>query len=319
MSLLTTIVVIFFVLLSVYFYYYLKQSRTVVPIINEFNSNFTATATSTAPPITYTTTPLLFPNIRWAMMPLSVYTVISNCSSVQVSDVSEALQIWEEKTSGLISFTTVNSDNADVVVDCSKNKTSTREGRQIISKVGEGGPSSIYDTGLFNLTTRGKIILFTSGTDCKMPIIALHEMGHVLGLDHSENPSSIMYEFEECDQAITPEIVSTLQSLYSYPSNPDLYFENATAIQSNFYLSVNFTVKNEGLIPSDSTTVSVLVNGNQVKSIDLSSIKPAQGYFYSLGNILVTNEVTDLKLVIDPMNQLDELDKSNNFLSLTPG
>ena len=319
MSIASVFVLIFLILTSVYAFYYIRQSRTVIPVINEVNSNLTATTTSTKPPKTYETTPLLFPRIRWAKMPISVYVVSSNCSAVQVQEVSDAENIWTQKTNGIISFTDSNSPSqADVVVDCLKDSSSIREGRRIIKKVGEGGPSSVYDTGLFNLTTKGKIYLFTSTTGCDRPIIAIHEMGHVIGLDHSDNPSSVMHEYEVCSQEITPEIVNTIKSLYSYPAKPDLYFFDASASQKNFYLYLNMTIKNEGLVDSQPTNVSVIANGKEVKSIPLDSIKPAQGYIYSISNLFVSNEVTDLKLVIDPTNQMEELFKSNNMISLTP-
>jgi len=315
---LATVFLIFLILASVYFYIFLKQTRTVVPVINEVNTNLSATTTSTRQLKTYESTPLLFPRIRWASMPLSVYVVAANCTADEAQEVLDAERIWAEKTNGIVSFVNSNSNDADVIVDCLKDPSSIREGRRIIRKVGEGGPSSVYDTGLFNLTTKGKIYLFTSTVGCDRPIIAIHEMGHVLGLDHSDNPDSVMYEYEECTQDITPEIVNTLQSLYSEPPKPDLYFSEASASQKNFYLFLNTTIKNEGLVASSPTIFSILVNGREVKTISLDSIKPAQGYFYSLSNLFVSNEVTDLKLVIDPINKIDELSKTNNMISLIP-
>jgi hypothetical protein len=315
MSIVTTFILVFLILASVYLFYYLKQNRTVIPVINEINSNLTIT-TTTAPQKIYTTTPLLFPNIRWAKMPISVYTVTENCSSAQISEASNAMKIWEEKTNGTVSFVSGQSSNADVTVDCLKDSSSIREGRKIVRKVGEGGPSSVFDTGLFNLTVKGKIYLFTSSVGCDRPIIAMHEMGHVLGLDHSENPNSVMYEYEECNQDITPEIISTLSSLYSYPAKPDLYFANASASQKNFYLSINFTVKNQGLVDSDPTTVSVFVDGKEIKTVSMDSIKPSQGYAYFIGNIFVSSQISKLELFIDPQNNLDELSKSNNAVTL---
>lgn len=317
MSIGTLFVLVFLILVSIYSYYYVQQSKLVIPVINEVNSNFTSTVTTIKPTETYTT-PLLFPNIRWAKMPLSVYVIAENCTSNEIQDVADAEKIWEEKTNGLISFTDASSPSADVIVDCLSNSSSIREGRHIIRKVGEGGPSSVYDTGLFNLTTRGKIYLFASNYGCNKPIIALHEMGHVLGLDHSDNPDSVMYAYEECNQDITPEIVSTLQSLYSLPPKPDLYFSDASASQKNYYLFINMTIKNEGLITSQPTSVSIFINGNEVKSVSVDPIKPAEGYVYTLSNVFVSSQVLDLKLVIDPQNTTDELFKTNDILWLIP-
>lgn len=309
----------FVVLASVFLFYYIKQEKAAVPFINEINSNLTSSITSTTPPRVFASNPLLFANIRWAKMPLSVYIVAENCTSQQAQEVTDAEGIWYQKTNGLISFTGASSSsNADVVVDCLTDASSIREGRTIVRKVGEGGPSSVYDTGMFNLTTKGKIYLFSSAAGCTQPIIAIHEMGHVLGLDHSENPSSVMYPYEDCDQKITPDIISTLQALYSYPAKSDLYFSQASASQKDFYLSINMTIKNEGLVPSAPAFVSVQVNGKEVKSIPLDSIKPAQGYEYSLTNLFVSNQVSELKLAIDTQNATDELLKTNNIVTLIP-
>ena len=318
MSLAIFFILLFLILASAYFLFFLKQARTVVPIINEINSTLTAITTTTKLSRTYSESPLLFPRMRWAKMPLSVYVEVTSCSAEEAQEVTTAEKIWKEKTNGIIYFIDSTSNNSDVIVSCLKDSSSIREGRRIIRKVGEGGPSSVYDTGLFNLSTKGKIFLFTSTVGCDRPIIAMHEIGHVLGLDHSENPDSVMYEYEECNQDITPEIVSALKSLYSFSAKPDLYFSDASASQKNYYLFLNMTIKNQGLLSSEKTTISINVNGKELKSFPLDSLKPGQGYFFTLSNLFVSNEVTDLKISIDSGNNVDELYKSNNMISLVP-
>jgi hypothetical protein len=318
MSLATVFVLVFFILTSVFMFYYLKQTRTVMPVINEVKANLTLTTTTTRLPREYSSNPLLFPRIRWASFPLTIHTIPDNCTGLELQEVVLAMNIWKEKTNGLVYFIDSNSNDADVIIDCLSNSSSIREGGRIIRKVAEGGPTFVYDTGLFNLTTKGKIHLYTSTVGCDRPIIPLHEIGHVLGLDHSDNPDSVMYEYEECNQDITPEIVSTLRSLYSLPAKPDLYFSDANAYQQNFYLFINLTIKNQGLTASDPTSVSILVNGKEVKFLSLNSIKPGQGYVFTLTNLFVSSEVSDLKLSIDPKNNVDELYKSNNIISLSP-
>ena len=54
---------------------------------------------------------------------------------------------------------------------------------------GEGGPSNITKSGDFSVITHGSILLIKE-SKCERPNIAIHELLHALGFDHSENPNN---------------------------------------------------------------------------------------------------------------------------------
>ena len=49
--------------------------------------------------------------------------------------------------------------------------------------------------------------------------VALHEIGHALGLAHSDDPSSVMYPYYRLQTALTPDDIAGIQSLYGPPAS----------------------------------------------------------------------------------------------------
>ena len=54
---------------------------------------------------------------------------------------------------------------------------------------------------------------FSQGTN--LLAVALHELGHALGLDHSEDTNSIMYAFYDCSKTtLTADDIAGIQAIY---------------------------------------------------------------------------------------------------------
>ena len=151
-------------------------------------------------------------------------------------------------------------------------------------------------------------------SDCEKPNIAIHELLHVLGFDHSENPKNIMYEISRCDQTIGDDIIVFINEIYSIPSYSDLLFENASASMHGKYLDINFSIRNNGLKDSEESVVKIIADGKEVEEIEIPSIEIGYGRKVSIVNIWIKQiDVKNIEFIIE--SDFEELDKSNNKVS----
>jgi hypothetical protein len=185
------------------------------------------------------------------------------------------------------------------------------EGKLFIA--GEGGPTNITVAGEYNVIESGEILLMKD-SDCPRPNIAIHELFHVLGFDHSKNPKSIMYEISRCDQTIGEDMINLINKLYAVPSEPDLLFENSSASMHGKYLNINFSIRNNGFQDAEDSVVKILADGKQVEEINIPAIEVGYGRKVSVENIWIKQiNVENIEFVIE--NNFEELSKANNQVS----
>jgi len=246
-----------------------------------------------------------YDNMRFPLPRISYK--IDNCPLQKKEDMLRAFAILDEKTN--ISFYEVNNDEEIIVTCDSKNKI--EEGLFI---AGEGGPTNITKAGSFNVITKGKILLIKEST-CSMPNIALHELLHVLGFDHSENRNDIMYAISNCNQEINPSIIELINLLYSVPSYPDLLFENVSADMHGKYLNMNMSIRNNGIQDAPNSKIKIYADSSEVKEIEVESLMIGHGRIISLTNIWISQlSIKEIKLeIVAPFN---ELKKENNEILL---
>jgi subtilase family serine protease len=153
---------------------------------------------------------------------------------------------------------------------------------------------------------------------CNWPNVEIHELLHVLGFEHSTSKESLMYPYlTSCDQKLDEKIIQVIKELYSQPNLPDLYFENISANQKGKYLSFNTTIKNIGVVNSKLVNISVLDNGEIVKSIELEPIPYGAGLKLNIQNLKISHlNPEKLELVIDLENKIKEIDRTNNQVQL---
>ena len=246
-----------------------------------------------------------YPNMRYPTSKISYQ--IYDCSLQKKNDMERAFEIIANTT--LLNFYSVDSDE-QISVNCDS-KTKIEEGLFI---AGEGGPTNITPAGNFNVILHGSILLIRD-SKCDTPNIAIHELLHTLGFNHSENSNNIMYPISKCGQTIGEDIFNLINELYSPQSYSDLTFENVSAIMEGRYLNLNMSIRNNGLKSSEKAKVIIYANGKFVKEIDLDALEIGYGRKINLENVLVSQiNVKELELFID--YTFDELEKNNNRIIL---
>ncbi|MCA9487632.1 MAG: matrixin family metalloprotease [Nanoarchaeota archaeon] len=262
------------------------------------NSNFSTTSD---------TSMQFYPNMRFSTDEVS-FTIHDSCNLEKEGEMKEAFHIIENLTP--INFYEL-SDLGDIDVFCEEKNKLGDDGLFI---AGEGGPVNVTTGSNFNVISKGEIILIRN-SDCERPNIALHELLHVLGFDHSNNTNNIMYPVSKCKQTIGDDIVNKLNELYSIEPLSDLEFKSANAIMKGRALDLNFTIKNEGLIDSQDYVVNVYADGKEIKSFSSERLKVGYGQSVEFTNILVSQiTIKEIKIVAE--GNFNELDKSNNKVVL---
>ncbi len=219
-----------------------------------------------------------YQNMRYSDSEISYN--IYDCPLQKKNDMEKAFDIISNRS--VLRFSSVDYGTSEISVTCdSKNRI--EEGLFI---AGEGGPSKIIKGNNFNVILRGEILLIRD-SNCGNPNVALHELLHALGFNHSENSNNIMYPISKCKQTIGDDIFLLINKLYSTPSQPDLTFENVSAVMRGKYLDVNMSISNDGLKDSMESKIFIYADDKLVKEIELEELKIGYGRIISLSNLFV--------------------------------
>lgn len=246
-----------------------------------------------------------YPNMRYSSSSISYK--ISDCTLQKKNEMERAFEMISEVS--VLGFYPVESGE-EISVTCEE-KTKMEEGLFI---AGEGGPTNITQAGDFNVITHGSVLLIRP-SDCENPNVALHELLHALGFDHSENENNIMYEITGCDRTIGDDIPNFINEIYSIPSSPDLMFGNVSAVINGRYLDTDMEIRNNGLKKSDPAKIIILADNETVKELDLDSLGIGYGRKIMLTNVWVPKiNVNELQFLIDYYPS--ELEKNNNRIIL---
>jgi len=236
------------------------------------------------------------------------YEIEDLCSVQKKAEMKDAFDLLGNLT--VLDFYPVKT-NSEILILCDTKQQLSESGAFI---AGEGGPVNITTSGKYNVIRKGKILLIRD-SDCEKPNVAIHELIHALGFDHSTSTGNIMYNFSECSQRVDSQLIRAINELYLQDSLPDLVITESGYIEHENYLDLNISVRNEGLKISEDFDVGVFGTSELIKTIDFDKLDIGHGRGLILRNIdVLGKDIDSLSLEINYAGQ--ESNKTNNVLVL---
>jgi hypothetical protein len=244
---------------------------------------------------------LFYENMRFPYKEIS-YKIEESCSIKKKQDMTEAFDVIENLS--VLDF--YPSQDGEIHVSCQERIVRDKG----IFIAGEGGPTEIIQSGKYNIIYSGDILLIRD-SGCAEPQVAIHELLHVLGFNHSENERNIMYPYSKCSQVIGNEIPEKINELYVDSSLPDLAFNEINVSARARFLDFNLTIRNIGIVDSDDSVLKLYVDGKEIKEYSVRELKPGTGIRLWSTNVFIKKADVE-KIEFEIINDFEELDKENN-------
>ncbi len=238
------------------------------------------------------------------------YFLEEDCDEERRLRVEEAFDTLESET--ILSFSESSTD-AEIIITCSEIAPDPEQKGHFIA--GEGGPAHIINTSLYAVIFDGKISFFRP-EKCDKPNIAIHELLHVLGFDHNNNPNSILYPTLDCNQVIDEYLIEQINWLYSADSLPDLYISEVEAKKSGRYVNFDIKIVNQGLSNAEGVTLEIYAGDRFIKEFELQTIEIGTTKILNVENLAVPRTTKEITFSVDDENDIKELFDNNNQVKL---
>ena len=258
-------------------------------------------------------------SMRFSKNELSYYFQ-EGCVQAKIDSTREAFKILEEQTE-VLSFKESSSfaEDIDILIKCSEEskETTSDEKNKRTFIAGEGGPTKFLELSPYSLIMQGEIQLYSSrqSKECSEPLVEIHELLHVLGYDHIDDKTSILYPYLSCDQELKPNIIQDIKELYSEPAKAEVLIANISASKAGRYLDFSIEVENTGLLKAEKVKLEVFAWEKSVKEFNMESLIPGSSRTLELTNLqLPSSRADSVRFVITTTTE--EYSIENNVVEM---
>lgn len=265
----------------------------------EYNT-YVANATSHLPAQSYQ----FYPNMRYIDKAIT-YTIAPECSSKKREAITAAFGILEEQT--LLRFSP--AQKGEIAFSCTNLPPEPESSGHFVA--GEGGPTQIINTTKYAAIFAGKVSLYRS-EKCERPIVALHEILHALGFDHTSDKKSIMFPITDCEQELDAFIINQINTLYATDAAPDLAIERVNAQATGRYLNFEISIANYGLLDAKNAVLTLTADGELVKNFPLEELGFGQRKTLTVSNVRIPRNAERLSFRVSVGSGERELFEGDN-------
>lgn len=266
-------------------------------------------------------------NLRWNHFPLTVYiddSFIRQKNPEYVTDVIKALDKWEE--TGIASFSVIYIPDADITIEwvpSLKEKALDTLGNTDIKFINIS-QFGIIQSATIELLTRSESRQLTSND---MVNLALHEIGHAIGLQHT-NEDDIMNPVLTVPSKSVKEIstsdINNLKKLYEIPAKPDLKISEVNITKFSFtrfgrdyfYLNISISMQNVGLVDAENFVLQLIADNAVVNQETIQKLELGTILNIFQGNLKADRNFTSVRVSVDSQNDIDEINETNNFINI---
>lgn len=248
-----------------------------------------------------------YPQMRFPEKEIS-YWIEEKCSEKKKEDIKKTFEILSERT--ILSFYK-SEKKSRILFLCSEISPESDQKNHFVA--GEGGPTEIINLSSYFIMLESKVSLYRDDV-CEEPKIALHEILHSLGFDHTANKKSIMFPVTNCKQELDNFIVDEINRLYSVESAPDLIIDSVIAFRIGKYLNINVNISNMGFVDVEDANISIYDGNSLIKSYSLKEegVPLGSKMVLSFQNLRVEKDIKNIRLAVVPLSPKNDINLKNN-------